>query len=265
MMTCRTPTEGVTMGSPDTSLLRIHEISESSHQILDPISAEKLATLGRAIGLRPGMRVLDLACGKAEMLAMWAAEHRITGIGVDLSRVFTAAARRRLDELQVGEQITIIQDDAAGYVTDQLCDVACCVGATWIGDGVEGTIDLLRRSVKPDGLILIGEPFWLREPNPDMMAAGGTDAELRSSLTELIDRFLAHGYDVVEMILADQNDWDRYTAASWMNMRRWLDDHPGDDFARTVRGALDRSVHRYTRNRRDALGWGVFVLRPVAG
>jgi hypothetical protein len=43
---------------------------------------------------------------------------------------------------------------------------------------------------------------------------------------ELIQRFGDLGCDVVEMVLASQDDWDRYAAAQWLNIRRWLDANP---------------------------------------
>jgi hypothetical protein len=49
---------------------------------------------------------------------------------------------------------------------------------------------------------------------------------------ELIGSFGPLGYDVVEMILADQDGWDRYEAAKWLTMRRWLEANPDDEFAK---------------------------------
>lgn len=37
------------------------------------------------------------------------------------------------------------------------------------------------------------------------------------------------------MALADQDGRDRYEAAKWMNMRRWLEENPDDDFVQEVR------------------------------
>jgi hypothetical protein len=68
------------------------------------------------------------------------------------------------------------------------------------------------------------------------------------------------GYDVVEMVLADQDGWDRYEAAKWLTMRRWLEDNPGDDFATEVRAQLDAEPVRYATFTREYLGWGVFAL-----
>jgi ubiquinone/menaquinone biosynthesis C-methylase UbiE len=75
--------------------LRFHEIAESRHRILNPFSADKLRLIGRICAGEGSPTILDLCCGKAEMLCTWAAEHGASGIGVDISEVFLAAARER--------------------------------------------------------------------------------------------------------------------------------------------------------------------------
>src|SRR6185369_8223971 len=67
-------------------------IRESSHRIHNPLTSEKLATLGWALYLSPGTSVLDLACGSGEMLCTWARDHRLTGTGVEISTAFIGAA-----------------------------------------------------------------------------------------------------------------------------------------------------------------------------
>jgi hypothetical protein len=85
----------------------------------------------------------------------------------------------------------------------------------WIGGGVAGTVDLLRHSLRPGGIMLIGEPYWRRVP-PDQATVAGCDgigAEDWLPLPELTESFGQLGCDVVEMVLADQDSWDRYVAA----------------------------------------------------
>lgn len=78
-----------------------------------------------------------------------ARDHGIVGTGIDMSPLFTEQAKQRAEELGVTHQVEFIHDDAAGYVSDNKADVAACVGATWIGGGVVGTIELLARSYAP--------------------------------------------------------------------------------------------------------------------
>jgi SAM-dependent methyltransferase len=243
---------------------RIFNITESAHRIHNPITPEKLATLGAALRLESGARVLDLGSGSGEMLCTWARDHGIVGTGIDMSRLFTEQAKRRAEELGVAEQVRFIHGDAAGYVADEKTDVAACVGATWIGGGVAGTVELLARSLRPGGIILIGEPYWRRLPPTEEVAKGCLAHAISDflGLPELLASFRPLGYDVVEMVLADQDGWDRYEAAKWLTMRRWLEANPNDELAEEVRAQLSSEPERYAAYTREYLGWGVFALMP---
>jgi len=245
---------------------RIHIIRESGLRILNPFTPEKLAVLGQALRLEPGATALDLASGSGEMLCTWARDHGLRGIGVDLCALFTQQARARAVELGVDHLVRFVHGDASGYVVDDgegPVDLASCVGATWVGGGVQGTVELLARSLKPGGILLIGEPFWRMMP-PDQRTAelcGASEVTDFLELPGLLELLAALGYDVVEMVLADQDSWDRYHAGHWFAMRSWLDANPGDEMAGQVRAELSADPARYARYTREYVGWGVFALR----
>ncbi len=241
---------------------RIFNITESAHRIHNPFTPEKYATLGAVLRMEPGTRILDLGSGSGEMLCTWARDYGITGVGVDMSQLFSAQAKRRAEELRVADRVTFIHDDAAGYVADEKVDVAACVGATWIGGGYTGTIELLAKSLSHEGIILIGEPYWLKSPLTEDIAKGCETNAISDFLLlpELIASFGELGYDVVEMVLADQEGWDRYETAKWFTMRRWLEANPDDDFSDEIRAHLTSGPKRYVTYTREYLGWGVFAL-----
>src|SRR4030042_158713 len=93
---------------------RIFNITESAHRIHNPITPEKLATLGAALRLESGARVLDLGSGSGEMLCTWARDHGVIGTA----------------------------------------------------------IERLAQSLRPGGIILIGEPYWRQLPPTEDVARG---------------------------------------------------------------------------------------------
>ncbi|MBN1963145.1 MAG: class I SAM-dependent methyltransferase, partial [Anaerolineae bacterium] len=198
--------------------LRYFEITEGGNRILNPLDEQHLLFIGDLCDLKPGMRQLDLACGEGEMLCRFADRYGTSGVGVDISTVFLGNARKRADELGVADRVTFVQGDGAKYAdlvpdTRGAFDVVSCIGATWIGGGTLGTLNLMRPALNdnPDALVLVGEVFWQNEPDAEAAAAMGfaspDDVPTRSGLLE---RFDAAGLELLEMVAATTEMWDRY-------------------------------------------------------
>ncbi len=244
--------------------LRFHEIAEANHRILNPFTEDKLMLLGEICHLKPGMRQLDLACGKAEMLCRWAQQWGIEGVGVDISSVFLGAAKVRAYELGVASQLTFVHEDAGKYQAEpQTFDLVSCIGATWIGNGLIGTLGLMKPALKPGGLLLIGEPYWIEPPPVEAYEALEVGQDDFTTLNGMLSRFEQAGVELVEMVLANQDSWDRYEATHWMTWSNWLRDNPHDPDANTIEESMKKNRWAYLQYGRRYFGWGVFVVKPV--
>ena len=245
--------------------LRFHEIAETNHRILNPLSQEQLLLLGEICQLHEKMRVLDLACGKGEMLVQWARAHGVMGVGVDISTVFIDAAKDRAFQMDVGNKLNFVLGDAADYPeAHHQFDVVNCIGATWIGGGLLGTLALMRPALKDDGsILLVGEPYWHEPPPDEVHRALSTESDTFSTLGGTLARFESVGLELVEMVIADLNSWDRYEALQWMAVRQFLDENPDDQDAEALQTWITRNRHAYLNYGRKYLGWGVFVLQKA--
>ncbi|MFF0774426.1 SAM-dependent methyltransferase [Nonomuraea wenchangensis] len=244
--------------------LRFHEIAEARHRILNPLTDDNLALLGEICRITPGTRQLDLACGKGELLSRWSAEHGLEGVGVDISQVFLGAARARAEELGVSERVEFVEADAGTYQTaPESFDIVSCIGATWIGNGLKGTLSLMRRHLRPNGIVLVGDCYWQTPPPREARAALGLeDDNLATSLIGTHDRIEEAGFELLEMVLAGPDSWDRYVASQWWTISDWLRDNSDDPDVPAMRDFLTQARRSHLEYGRQYLGWGVFVLRP---
>jgi len=240
---------------------RYHEISESTHRIMNPLAPEQVVLLGEICGLGHDQRQLDLASGKGEMLCQLASRHGIAGVGIDVFFPYTTVATARADELGVSHLLEFLEGDAATYASEPASfDVVSCIGASWIGGGLAGTLDLMVRAVRGGGWLLMGKPYVQNDPSPavhEQLCEGGDFVDLAGTLV----RFEDAGLDLVEMVLATEETWDRYAASQWLNVAQWLDEHAHDPDAADVRAIRDHLRRSYLAHGRHHLGWGVFVLR----
>ena len=76
----------------------------------------------------------------------------------------------------------------------------------------------LRPALRDGGLLLIGEPYWISEPPAEAYAGLGLKPDDFTSLVGTGERLAAAGVDLVEMVLSDQDSWDRYVAGLRMTL-----------------------------------------------
>ena len=245
------------------SVHRYHEISEVDHRILNPLREDQLDLIGGLLGLSPGRTVLDLGCGKGELLCRFAADHGTTGVGVDIHPPLLDVATARAAELGVTDQLTFLEGDAA--VTPPPSDppgfdVVASIGTRWIGGGTVGTLELLRRHAAPGAWYLLGEVYWKAEP-PATTRAAYEQGQTFADLAGTHERLEGAGFELVDLVLATEEGWDRYATSQWRNVDRWLRAHPDDPDAAEVRAWRDRSRRAYLAEERACMGLGVFVLR----
>ncbi len=226
-------------------------VAERDHEIQNPTSAEKIGLLGERLRLDPGKRVLDFASGRGGPALILAKEFGCRVAGVERAQEFFEAACERSLARGLDSLVEFVHADARDFPLErEAYDVVMCLGASFIWDGLQGTLSALAPAVRRGGCVCVGEPYWRRWPLPV-----GVRDEGFVPLEPTVERFEEAGLAVVTLIAADEDDWDRYVTLSWRALEEWLAEHDDEE----IRRQYEEHKQRYLRWQRELLGWAIFV------
>jgi SAM-dependent methyltransferase len=240
---------------------KFYDVTHRYHEVCNPTSGVKLDELVGLLRLNPGSAVLDIACGKGELLTRLAERYEISGIGVDISPYCVTDAEHKLRERVPGAQIQIVNMDGADYSPDQLFDLAMCIGASWVYKGHRGTLSALKTMTKPDALILVGEPFWLKEPDDAYLIGENLSRDMFGTHYENVLIGEDEGLFPLYTMVSNQDDWDRYETLQWYAAEKYASDNPDDPDVSELLTRVARGRTNYLRWGRDTVGWAMYLFR----
>jgi SAM-dependent methyltransferase len=257
---------GLPVGSvpPIGHPLRFTVIAHGDRSVLGPMSGERLDALAEGTPLGRGDHVLELGCGKGDLLVRLLARWpEATAEGFDRNPWFLAVARAAAVTAGVERRVSFVETDAPGaLVADRSVAMAVAMGATGILGDHAATVAGLARAVRPGGVVLFGDGVWIREPLSSGLASFGMT---RDELPEGPEGFAAlgveAGLEVLGVDVVGEAEWDAYEGAYAGAIERWAAANPTDPEAGPFleRAALFRSS--YDAWRRDAMGFAVARYR----
>ncbi|MFD0274982.1 class I SAM-dependent methyltransferase [Kitasatospora sp. NPDC127111] len=176
---------------------------EPAAKSLEAAQEAKLDLICRKLGLRPGMRLLDVGCGWGSLVLHAARHYGVTAVGVSISEEQVALARRRVEEAGLADRVEIRLQDYR-EIADGPFDAISSVGmAEHVGSAqyrvyAEG----LYRLLVPGGRLLNhqiarrpnhpGEPY---RPSPFINRYVFPDGEL-SPVGSTVARLEEAGFEV---------------------------------------------------------------------
>jgi SAM-dependent methyltransferase len=232
-------------------------VAERDHLIQNPTSPEKIRRLGELLSLGPRSRVLDVASGRGGPAVILGETFGCRILCVEQAPEFARVAQERIAEAGISSLIEVVEADAKEIVLEPSAfDAALCLGASFIWDGLGGTLAELAAAVRPRGHVVVGEPFWRAWPLP-----AGIDDEGFVDLPRTVERFRTAGLVVEGIIASSEDDWDAYESLHWRAIEDWLAEHPEDADAEEIQRRHEEARDRYLTFQRELLGWAMFVAR----
>ncbi len=244
---------------------RFSAIAHGEMAFWNPVAESVVDDLVARLPLPPWTRVLDAGCGRGEMLIRLASRRGAMGIGVDRSRLAVAAARAAAARAGCRDRIEFRlepfdPDRFAGWTFD----LALCVGSTHALGGAAPALGALGPLLLPGGLLLLGEGYWKREPDPGYLAAiGGTRESLRDRAgNEALGP--EAGLVPLETLDTSTAEWDRYEDLYAGNVERYAAAHPRDPDVPAMLARIRPWREAYLRWGRETLGFALYLFRRPA-
>jgi SAM-dependent methyltransferase len=248
---------------PDMADLSV--IAHAGLPLIDPLDSDVVDDVVSRLALPPGARIVDIGCGKGELLIRIAERHAVEGLGVDLAAEYVEDARREAARRGVALEFRVAdatQEDwgAAAF------DLVCCVGASHaLATGDDDAFGALAAVARPGGEVLLGDGFWQRVPSDRYLAALGATADELPDRAGLFAAAARAGLTPLYARETTPDAWDRYEWALILNAERFAAAHPDDPVAGPLRERARAARERYTGpDGRDTLGFGLFLFRREA-
>lgn len=233
--------------------IQLEKLKESQF-LISMTDIDSIIEIGFSSGMNASSLVLDLCCGYGEMLKIWNQAFGIRGIGVDICGEFIQQGQERLIEEGIAA-VTLIESDIFEWHADEKFDYVCLSGEEF--GGLQSTIRLLEKFVKPSGKLIIGTRFSKAEHPPQELV--DFEGELLS-LSEIDAVFQSNGYFITAMASDTHHEWERYMMWS---ARRHLTELRKNAQDQSQMEWCKKWYDMYFRLRRLLEGYATFVIEKI--
>jgi SAM-dependent methyltransferase len=225
---------------------RASAIAHTGIAIGNPVPA---AVLDRFIGecaLSPDDRILDVGCGRGELLLRAVELTGCAAVGIDRSSRQIAIARSEAQRRIPNAEVTFHEADASAIRLDmQTLRLVACVGSTHAYGGLANALPELARFLGPTGRLLIGDGYWTQPPTPTYLAGWGATADELPDLAGLRASFERNRLKISDEYLVTPADWDAYEEPWLANLDAHARANPDDpDSAEMLEWANEARARR---------------------
>ncbi|WP_413303981.1 class I SAM-dependent methyltransferase [Bacillus sp. 1P10SD] len=244
---------------------RFSAIAHRNHAFSNPINEIKMMKMIRMMSLEPNMKVIDFGAGKCELLIRLVEDFNITGTAIELyDGAIEEAKLKALNRIPEGRIDFIVEDAsmAVRRLEANKFDVGICIGSTHALGGLESTLETMKRVVKKDGFILIGEGYWRKTPSKNYLEAlGGADESELKSHAENIMITEELGFIPLWSYVASEDDWDDYEWLYSSSIENYCHENPDDPDQEAMLERIRNWRRTYLKWGRDTLGFGLYLFR----
>ena len=246
--------------------VEISRIAHADHPIAAPVSEPAARRLLARLDPAASGRVVDLGCGAgAWLFELLGSRPDLTGAGVDTA--LHPEREQRAARRGVADRVSWHETDAASWAPADggLHDAVLCVGASHAFGGLDGTLDAIRRHLRPGGRALLGETIWEQQPSAAAQEALDAVPESFPTLAQLVATFERHGFELGYAHVSSAAEWDDYEWSWTGSLIAWAQRDAPTDADRDEALAAARAHRRqWIEGYRGELGFVTAVLHDIS-
>jgi ubiquinone/menaquinone biosynthesis C-methylase UbiE len=244
---------------------KFSSIAHRDHTFYNPVSEKKIMKMIEMVSPQPQDKVIDIGAGKCELLIRLVENHQISATAIELYDGAIEEAKSRASSRIPEGSIEFIVEDATSAVErceQEGYDLGICIGSTHAMGGLEATLQTLKRLVKKNGYILIGEGYWKQTPSAAYLEAlGGADESECKSHAETVKTGEELGLIPLWSYVANEDDWDDYEWLYSSSVENYCHENPDDPDYEAMLQRIRTWRSTYLKWGRDTLGFGLYLYR----
>ena len=113
----------------------------------------------------------------------------------------------------------------------------------------------------PGGWVIVGEPYWHREPTAEYLEAIGENRSAYGTHYENMKVGQEFGLKLVYTLVSNHDDWDRYEGLQWYAANEWASTNPDDADVEEVLKQVCENKENYLRWGRETFGWAIYMFK----
>ena len=242
--------------------LKFTTVAHHDHVFCSPLSYPKVDRILTLLELSSHDRVIDVGCGKAELLIRLVERFGVHAVGIDTNPHFVREAAQRAATRISAANLALYNTSIANFNAEAgSYSTAFCIGSAHAYGGYRATLRRLAELVRGGGQLLVGEGYWKRTPDPAYLAVLGAGPDDYRDHAGNVAAGVEEGLTPLYACASSEEEWDHYEGLYGRAVERYVLTHPDDADGQEMRQRNRRWREAYLRWGRDTLGFGLYLFQ----
>lgn len=230
-----------------------------------PLSEQKADQIITILKLKPSCKVIDVGCGEGGFISRIHRKYSADCLGIDIDSSCIKLADQNAQQYASGDKLQFLLADVRDLQFEcSRFDLAICIGSSHAFDEGEmayaKTLEQMKVWVKPNGIILVGESYWKKPPEPEYLNFIGDPVGIYNSHEKNIQQAGYAGLIPMYATASNQDEWDHFEWCFRMEAEHKALAEPENEMAQKKLIKIREWNQYYQKFGRATMGFGFYLF-----